>query len=688
MHPFLRKYASKILSALVCATAIAAAGCHSQGNISYYGTAWVDVTAEPGNFTSYKIYIDSITLTRSDGYVATVASTGELVDLTQVHHTAELWSTGQIPDGTYTSATITLDYTPVASSGSSVISVMVNGKPQAATVLDAATGKAPTTYSIVTNFDPSNLPTITPTYASTSAVLLSVDFNLAASGVVDLTTSPATYHVRPFATIGMQAANNRLIRVRGPLINSSVDVNTYTVYIRPFYDEANNIGNLTLFSQPNTIYTLNSKTYVGAAGLNALSGLSAGTTVTAGFTTFQTDYNPANGATAGRFNVVYAVAGSTLEDAYTEGVSGDVIARDGNTVTLLGATLFLNTADTFYYCGLLDTTTNPYCPSGAQVLLGPATIVTADDNSVLTSATLNYNSVSVGQHITVRGVCVNNCTGPTVQLDATNTTSANTGSVRLQNTEVFGSLVSSASGNLTLDAQTINNWPIANFNFTGNGAAAVNPAAFLIDSGSILLPAGTAAGDPVWVSGYTTPFGSAPPDFDAVAVNNEASVQIAGGQGDGAAPTAPGTGGCGIGSQVCDPAILQVTWTSNPKPFTTLSDAGFSLSLDLASTAQIKIGAEVISLASVPAVTVVPTSLTVTSTFAPRYSVGNPATATITPNLALNTSTLASYSSFSSWVSEVNSTLTGTAPGLQLSAIGIYDRATNTFTATSIDFVL
>ena len=171
-------------------------------------------------------------------------------------------------------------------------------------------------------------------------------------------------------------------------------------------------------------------------------------------------------------------------------------------------------------------------------------------------------------------------------------------------------------------------------------------------------------------------------------MNNEASVQIAGGQVDGAAPTAPGTGGCGIGSQVCDPAILQVTWTSNPKPFTTLSDAGFSLSLDLASTAQIKIGAEVISLASVPAVTVVPTSLTVTSTFAPRYSVGNPATATITPNLALNTSTLASYSSFSSWVSEVNSTLTGTAPGLQLSAIGIYDRATNTFTATSIDFVL
>ena len=40
---------------------------------------------------------------------------------------------------------------------------------------------------------------------------------------------------------------------RGPLINSTVDVKTYTVYVRTFYDEANNIGSLTLFNQPNTV---------------------------------------------------------------------------------------------------------------------------------------------------------------------------------------------------------------------------------------------------------------------------------------------------------------------------------------------------------------------------------------------------------------------------------------------------
>jgi hypothetical protein len=475
--------------------------------------------------------------------------------------------------------------------------------------------------------------------------------------------------------------------VRGPLINSSVDVNTYTVFIRPFYDEANNLGTLTLFNQPNTIYTLNGNTYVGSKGLDALSVLSAGSTVTAGYTTFQTDYNPANGATAGRFNLVYVVAGSTLEDIYTEGISGDVIARDGNTVTLLGSTLFLNTADEFFYCGVSDP--NSLCAAAnPQVLLGPGTLVTADDNSTLTG--LNSSAVSVGQHITARGVCVNNCSGPTVQIDATGTSSTNTGSVRLQNTEVWGTLGSSASGSLTLNAQTINNWPVADFNFTGNGAAAENPAAFLIDSGSIALPAGTTAGDPLWVSGYTTPFGTAPPDFNAVAVNDEASVQIAGGQVGGGAPTVPGNGTCGISSQVCDPAILQVAWLGNATPFATLSDAGFSLNLNPGGLlAWIRIGPEAIDLVDVPTVTVVPTALAVTSTFAPRYSVGNPATATITPTVTPTTATaIASYSSFSSWVSQVKSTLSSTAPGLQLTASGIYDRATNTFTATSIDFVL
>ena len=175
------------------------------------------------------------------------------------------------------------------------------------------------------------------------------------------------------------------------------------------------------------------------------------------------------------------------------------------------------------------------------------------------------------------------------------------------------------------NAQTINNWPVADFDFTGNGAGTENPAAFLIDTGSIPLPAGSAAGDPLWVSGYTTPFGSAPPDFNAVAVNSETSVQIAGGQVGGGASTAPGTKGCGIGSQVCDPAVLEVEWSAAATvPFATLSDSGFSLNPSAAGfSGVVRIGPELIDLSTLPqSPLVVPTTLTVTSTFAPRFTVG------------------------------------------------------------------
>jgi uncharacterized protein DUF4382 len=670
-----RTYTHKLLSTILCAAAIFAAGCHGPGNISYYGTAWISVTDQPGDYVSYIITIDSITLTRSDGVVVTAAATPEIVDLAQIKNYSELWSSETVPDGTYTSATITLDYT------NAVISVMVNGKPQTATLYDYATGTAtPTTYSITVDFDAAHQPTITPTYASTSAVLMSLDFDLAASGLVDLSTSPAKVYVRPIVSIGMQAPDTHLIRIRGPLINSSTNVNTYTAYLRPFYDEANNIGTVTMFSQPNTVYTLNGQSYVGNSGLDALSVLSAGITMTAGYTTFQTDYNPLNGATAGRFNLVYVVAGSTLEDVYTEGITGDVIARSGNTLTLQSSTLILNTADTFEY--LVD---------NAQVLLGGGTIVTADDNSRLTG--LNYNSIAVGQRITARGIwngVVSNGTTQVTVIDSTGTSSTNTGSVRIQPTELWGTLVSSGAGTATLDVQTVNDWPASDFTFTGNGATAPSPASFLVNTTLTGLPAGVVPGDPLWISGYMSPFGTAPPDFTAYSANDESSVQIAGAAIDGGASTAPGNGSCGIGSQVCVPAVMSVIWAPTAKvsaPFTSVSDAGFTIDPTKVDQGVIRIGPEIIDLTSVTSPVVVATTLPATSTFAPRFMVGDPYTSTTTTTVT-SSSAFATYSDMADFVTKLQSLLTASTPALQMAASGIYNRTTNTFTATSIDFVL
>jgi hypothetical protein len=608
-------------------------------------------------------------------------ATPEIVDFAQLHDISEMWGSGAIATGTYVSATITLDYTNAA------VSVMVNGEPTNARLVDYVTGGTPANYAITVNFDPLHQPTITPTYASTSALRFAIDFDLAASGRVSLGSPPVVY-VRPFVTASLLPADTKLIRVRGPMINSSTDVSTYSVYVRPFYDEANNIGSVSLFSQPSTVYTVNGKTYVGAAGLAAMGVLSAGTTMTAGFTTFQTDYNPANGAYAGKFNLVYVIGASSLEDQYTEGLSGDVIARTGNTVTLLGSTLFLNTADTYVYCAVGEVAGG--CNGNTQLLLGPGTIVTADDNTTLTG--LNSESIAVGQHVSARGIYSLAADG-SVLLDATGTSSTNTGSVRLQATELYGPLVSSAAGSLVMNVQNINNWPISDYHFDGNGATPPSPAAFLVETGGIGLPAGTAAGDSLWVDGFVTRFGSAPPDFNAVAVNNELTVSLAGGPVGGGASTALGTQTCGIGSQLCQPASLQVLWTSPPgtlTPFEVSSTSGFSINLgntDLYS-AVIRIGPESIDLTSLPASPqVVPTTLTATSTFSPQYTYGNPATFTSTSSVT-SSSAIATFGDFTSFINGLNGAMNAANPARQLEARGVYDRATNIFRATSINFVL
>jgi hypothetical protein len=660
-----------IPAALLCAAAAMTAGCHHPSNISGYGVAWVTVTDEPGDYAAYDIIIDSVTLTRSDGEVVTAMATPESVDFTQLSNVSEFWGTATIPVGTYLSATITLDYT------AAVIVPIGDGAPVAATVT-APGGLGVTTVSEKVTFDPANPLVVSPTYASTSAELLTIDVDLAASGYVYGTANPPAVVVRPWITAGVQPADTKLIRVRGPLINSSLDVDTFTVYVRPFYDEVNNLGTLTVFNSPSTIYTLNGTVYVGNSGLEALAQLSAGTTVAAAYTTFQPTFNPANSAPAGKFNTVYVVAGSTLEDEYTEGISGDVIARDGNTLTLHSSTLILNTADTFTY-ETADTT----------VLLGAGTIVTADDNSTLTA--LNSDSVAVGQHITARGIFEESAAGA-ITLDSTGTSSTNTGSVRLQSTQLWGSLVSSTSDSLEIALSYINNWPVSIYNFTGNGPTTPSAASFDVSTVYVpapAIPSGVVAGDPLWINGVFSPFGSAPPDFEAFAVNSQASVQVAG--------TTPGTEGtetCGIGSQVCVPASLQVLWSTTGG--TTTPFVGFEtltgFSVDLTNphlvSAVIRIGPQSIALSSLPASPqIVPTTLAVTSTFAPRYSVGNPITSTTTSTVA-GTTSLYVYSDYSSFINQTNIIMSASDPAVQFEARGVFNPATNTFTATTMNLVL
>jgi hypothetical protein len=627
-----------------CAFGLIAAGCHHHNLDSGFGVAWTSLstTDDAGVFSSYIITIDSVVLVgQADGAITAVAIP-ETVDLTKLTSLSELWATASLPVDTYTQAIITLDYT------SAQISVMVNGQPVKATIVDPQ-GLTPSTVTLTVNFDPSNRLVLQPTFATSNALRLAFNFDLSASNSVNLAASPPTVTVKPFMSMSTLASDNKLIRVRGPLINSSVATGTYSVVVRPFFDEVNSLGINTIFNDANTVYTLGGITYVGSAGLNQLSQTSAGSTETAAFTTFEPTTTPAAGINAGIFHSVYVVAGGTLEDFFTYGLEGDVVARNGNTITLRGATLFANAAQLVQYENL-----------DSLVLLGPGTLVTADGVSTL--GTLNASSIAVGQHITARGL-YSVSTGGVVTLDATGS-STDTGSVRIQSTELFGSLLSTAAGSAVLNLQAIENWPVSIYNFAGNGvSSAQDPIAanFVVNTGALTLPTAN-PGDPLFVDGVVPAFGSAPPDFTALAVNAESGV----------------------------PATIAITYAAGgtTAPFSVLTST--SLTIDLANAAlateQMRVGAETVDLKTLSASpSIVPAAAAPAANglplFSPVFTVGAGATSSFP-------TTVSSFNGFGAFVTQLNTTFATPTAATQVVARGLFNRASNTFTASSIDVVL
>jgi hypothetical protein len=607
----------------------------------------------------------------------TVLDVPETVDFTKLKNVAELWGSASIPNDTYTAAIITIDYT------SADISVVVNGAPQQAKVINSA-GAAVTTVAVTVTLDPTNRAYIIPTYATTSGIRLAIDFDLAASNSVNLATSPATVTVAPYFTVATSASDQRPILVRGPLVNTSLNEQTYSVYVRPFFDEVNTSGTLSMFNElspvtpacPHTqaVYTINGTAYANSAAITVLSETSAGSTMTLASTTYVPTVTPS--ATAAIFCVNYMIGGSTLEDFYTYGIEGDVIARNGDTLTVRGPTVFFTSAE------VVSTLTADY-----HVILGSGTLVTQD--GAASDAKLNYNSVSVGQHITARGLCtvttitndqavsVDTCTSvngyPT--LDSTGTSATNTGSVRILSTQFFGSVVSTGSGSLTMNVQDINEYPVSAYDFTGTGTSAATdavPANYVVGTGSLALPTDLTAGSSVWVDGIVGPYGSAPPDLNALDVEDQGS----------------------------EPATLIFTYATlaGTGAFTSLTDSGITLDLSNAhlGSAVIRLGAGSIDVTTLPAAPTIVPQIVPTPPPPIKVPTSGLTTADLPPTFlplfcaGTSTSGIACFNTFATFVTTLYSDLTGASPAgiAQIDARGTYNAATNTFTAAAINVVL
>ena len=461
------------------------AGCGHRNYTSGYGNGFVTYTADPGVFSSYVVTVSSITLTRSDDVVVTGMSAAEAVDFARLSDVAELASNTSIPVGTYKSASIVLTY----SSASAYVNV--NGVPTATTIV-GSDGAALTSVTMTVTFDPKQQLVI----PQSGAQRLNLNFNLAASNHIDYTTSPIKVTATPFITLDNDSATTKPIRIRGPLISYSSLEGTYSVYVRPFLDEVNSLGTVSLFSTPTSAYVIDNLGFVGSDGINAITNLTTGV-ITSALTTYTPD------PSAGTFKITQAYLGTAQESTTANRLEGTVIARSGNTLTLRGNTLSLAAGTYTYY------------PADAKVSLASGTVVTIDGQPTATGVT--PADVSVGQHIVVLGSST--VSSNVVTMDAT------AGRLRITPTRAWGSVTAGGSGSASLNLGSLDGWPAGVFSFAGTGTSSAQDA----DPASYLVVGGTSdysslTGQAAAADGIVAPFGAAPPDFLATALTAGTSL--------------------------------------------------------------------------------------------------------------------------------------------------------------------
>ena len=447
------------------------------------GCAYVALTDSPGDFLSYTVSVKALTLTRSDGTVVNLLPNATTVDFAQYSDLSEFLTLASMPPGSYTSGSITLDYTDADIEVENASGDAVQVAP-----IDA-NGDAVTTMTLAIDLDSQGALAIVPGLPQ----LFQVDFNLDASNTVDLTT--ATVTVQPFLVASVDPNLNNQVQVRGPLASVDAGGDSFTLGLRPFYALSGDYGNLRVITDSGTVYDINQTGYSGSAGLAALAAAGPTTAIIAKGTF---DFN------SHKFIATEVDAGSSVPGGTLDAAEGVVLSRSGDNIVLRGATL--------YRAGQMA-----IFRDSVAVALGTGTKVHKTGSP---KGSFDISDISVGQRLLVFGTLTN--TNPTsLALDASS------GFARLRYTKFDGTVsvaptFSGSNGSMSVNVQYIEGRLVSSgtFDFSGTGTSSGTdavPTGYAVSSTASVLN-GIAMGDPVRVWGFVTPFGSAPPDFTATSV--------------------------------------------------------------------------------------------------------------------------------------------------------------------------
>ncbi len=203
-----------------------------------------------------------------------------------------------------------------------------------------------------------------------------------------------------------------------------------------------------------------------------------------------------------------------------DAVHGNVIARDGNQLTVRGATIIRSDRRAHYHDDVI-------------VDIGLDTKVFKDGHR---GSDLGIDDISIGQRVTVRGEILqpeSDATSPQLQVNATN------GAVRMHVTHIMGTVNTVLTGQADITLFGIDRRRVGVFDFSGTGVSSeldADPDNYEVSTGTLPLAA-LATGKPIVAWGFPASFGTAPTDFNGRSVIDFSNVRSALGLGWGSAGT-------------------------------------------------------------------------------------------------------------------------------------------------------
>lgn len=436
---------------------------------------YVSLTDAEGDFTQYTVDVTALTLYRSNGATIETLPNTTTLDFAQYIDVTEFLTTAIVPPGYYNSAEISLDF-----SSAQLTVENSEGESVPTSAIDDA-GDPLGELTVTVNINGQDGFHIRPGQPAS----LNIDFDLESSNIVELADDglSATVIVNPVLIANTSIDDEKTRRVRGLLSTVDIDAQTFVIDIRPFRVRHHSHGELTVYSDDQTRFEIDGYSYQGSQGLIALDDLSG---LVPMVVLGQFDHQNR------RFSAEEVFAGSSVPWGERDVLKGSVIARSGDELSIIGATVELD--------------------NGQFQFNDEFTILVDDTTTVVkqgTSGAFSIDDISIGQRVEVLG-----------EVTDDNTFNAATGEglVRMRYSDVAASVAQISP--LQVDVQHINRRITDLYDFNGTGIDEPNdadPEAYEIDEGS--LPLSSLSEDtPVWIRGFPTTFGTAPADFEAKSI--------------------------------------------------------------------------------------------------------------------------------------------------------------------------